>query len=147
MRRLRQTSAGAVVFKKSKSNIRVCLIARRKNSRLIWCLPKGHVESGEDLSSTALREVREETGVWCSIISPIGFIRYSFADSENRKRIFKTVHFFLARYLKGKLTDHDHEVEHARWFPISRALDCTEHEGEYQMLKKAERKLKQLRLR
>ena len=143
-RSLRQVSAGGVVFKRSGSNVRICLIGRKKDGRLVWCLPKGHVEAGESFEQAALREVKEETGITSSILSPLGFITYWFYDLESSKRIFKTVHFFLARYLRGKLADHDEEVEDVRWFPVGEALRRVEYPSEHDVLKKAVRKLGQL---
>ena len=43
------------------SNRRGDVLLIRRND--LWDLPKGHQESGEDISITALREVQEETGV------------------------------------------------------------------------------------
>ncbi len=145
-RSLYQVSAGGVVFKKFSSGVRLCLIGRRKNGRIIWCLPKGHIEKGEKLSATALREIREETGISGSIFSSLGFIKYRFFDLESKKIIFKTVHFFLVNFLKGKLSDHDGEVEYARWFQIPEALKCVEYKGEYNVLSKAVKKLRRLKL-
>lgn len=143
-RTLTQVSAGGVVFKRLLSGVRVCLIARRRGKQLIWCLPKGHIEKGESLRRTALREVREETGISGTVLSPLGVIRYSFFDPETKRRVSKSVHFFLIQYLKGKLTDHDEEVEEARWFPVSKVFQRAEYRSEYQILKKAARKLEQL---
>lgn len=141
----KQVSAGGVVFKKPVSGIRICLIARRVNSRIIWCLPKGHVEKGESLEQTALREVREETGISGSTLSSLGSIRYSFFDLESGRRILKSVYFFLIRYRKGKTRDHDHEVEHVQWFPVSKALKHALYPSERKVLKKAVRVLEQLK--
>ena len=43
-----------------------------------WVLPKGTVEAGEEFKETALREVKEETGVQAQIIKYIGKSQYSF---------------------------------------------------------------------
>ena len=137
-------SAGGVVFKRTGSNTRVCLIARKSNGRMIWCLPKGHVEKGEKLERTAIREVREETGISGAARAPIGSIRYTFFDLESKRRVCKTVYFYLIHYLKGKLSDHDDEIEYARWFPISKALKQLEYEGECKVLRKAILILRQL---
>lgn len=134
-----------MVVKRSNAGDRVCLIARKSGGRVVWCLPKGHVEKGETLEHTALREVREETGIWGRILSRIGPIRYTFFDLENKGRIFKTVYFYLIRYLKGRLADHDGEIEYARWFPISKALNYLEYESECKVLKRAMSILRQLK--
>lgn len=141
---LRQISAGGVVFRLLDSGFRICLIGRRRTGRIIWCLPKGHVEKGEPLKATALREVREETGVRGSIFSSLGSIQYSFFDLESRKNVFKIVHFFLIRYGRGRLSDHDDEVEHAKWFSVEGAFKRIEYPGERAILNKAVKKLSNL---
>lgn len=37
-----------------------------------WELPKGHVKSGESLEEAATREVKEETGINCEVVSQLG---------------------------------------------------------------------------
>jgi 8-oxo-dGTP pyrophosphatase MutT (NUDIX family) len=62
-----------------------------------WDLPKGHLESGEDEMSAALRELKEETGIEDARFAP-GFrheISYHFRDRK-RRLVHKTVAFFLA---------------------------------------------------
>lgn len=60
--------AGAVVF----YGAHVVLLQNRDGS---WVLPKGHVEAGESLLQTALREVREETGLVATCPDPsVSFI-------------------------------------------------------------------------
>lgn len=141
MKGVRQVSAGGVVFKYLNSEINICLIARRRQNKLVWCLPKGHVESDETLEKTALREVKEETGLSGNLLSSLGYITYQFFDPSSKKRIFKIVHFFLIRYQSGKTTDHDDEVELVQWFPIDKALKIVEYKGEYNILKKGKTKL------
>lgn len=126
-----------MVLKQSGSEPRVCLIARKAKGQIHWRLPKGHVEKGEELKQTALREVKEETGIDGSIQSRLGAIRYAFYDPRRKRHVFKTVHFYLVRYLRGSLADHDDEIESARWFPVSKALKLLEYTSERQLLRKA----------
>ena len=53
---LEVNAAGGLV-----SNKRGDFLLIRRNG--MWDLPKGHQDPGEDISTTALREVREETGI------------------------------------------------------------------------------------
>lgn len=142
---MRQISSGGVVFKRMPSGVQICLIARRRFHELVWCLPKGHVEPNESFEEAALREVKEETGISARILIPLGPIKYSFFDLEERKRILKTVHFFLMQYSKGKLTDHDDEVECAKWFSLGEVLPKAEYPSERKILRSAIRKLKALK--
>lgn len=119
----KQVSAGGVVVKKtSAGETCICLILRDAHGREVWCLPKGHVEQGENFEQAAIREVREETGVSARVVKPLKGISYSFFDHESKERIFKTVHFFLMEYIEGSLDDHDDEVKRAEWVPVSKIL-------------------------
>ena len=59
-----------------------------------WTLPKGKREKGETNEETALREIREETGVSGRILRPLTTVHYryfhpDFGDVE------KEVHYYL----------------------------------------------------
>ena len=58
------TSCGGVVIFRGKILV---LYKNYKNKYEGWVLPKGTVEAGEEYKETALREVKEETGVSASI--------------------------------------------------------------------------------
>jgi len=121
MRAVREVSAGGVIYRKHGGAVEIALIHVRHR----WSLPKGHVEEGESMNETAMREVREETGLEGRIRKKLGDIRYSYRDKApdgEPIRIYKRVHFYLLRYLKGDVRDHDHEVDEARWFPIEEAI-------------------------
>lgn len=64
-----ETSAGGLVLDLRGPIPVAALIARRqRRGRLIWLLPKGHVEPGETIEVAAIREVGEETGILGSIL-------------------------------------------------------------------------------
>jgi 8-oxo-dGTP pyrophosphatase MutT (NUDIX family) len=110
-----ETSAGGVVV--STDRARIALIGRLdRRGRLLWSLPKGHIEEGETPEQTAVREVSEETGILGEIIRPLGTIDYWFV--ADRRRIHKTVHHFLMTERGGELSDDDVEVTEVAWVPF-----------------------------
>jgi 8-oxo-dGTP pyrophosphatase MutT (NUDIX family) len=131
----RVVSSGGVVFRVVNGQFEVALISRGR----VWCLPKGLIEQGETAEETALREVREETGLEGEIVEKIGEINYSFFRG---KRYFKTVHFFLLKYVGGSVSNHDFEADRVKWFPISEAFQNLTYVNERKMLKKAEEMLR-----
>ena len=136
MRTVKEVSCGGVVYRLREGTTEIALI--RVGRR--WCLPKGQVERGEKLPDTALREVREETGLLGEIVVKIGQISYWFtgkSDDNEAIRIFKRVNFYLMRCLGGDVSQHDHEVEEARWVPISEAIGRLSHQTERSMVVRA----------
>src|SRR3989304_4948342 len=116
MRTVREISSGGIVYRRSKGVTEVALIRVRDR----WCLPKGQVEGGEGLMETALREVREESGLEGKVVRKLGDITYWFSNKTKEGepvKIFKRVYFYLIRYLKGDVLEHKREVEEASWVP------------------------------
>ena len=68
------TSCGGEVIFRGKV---LLLYKNYKNKYEGWVLPKGTVEKGEEHDETALREVKEETGVSASIIKYVGTVSYT----------------------------------------------------------------------
>ena len=133
----RVTSAGGVVVREVGDHLEVLLIAI-KDGR-IWSLPKGQVEAGERYPQTALREVREETGINAEIFAPIGSIRYHFTvkDDGVQTTITKEVHHFLMGYVDGECRPQQEEVDDAAWVLASDALRRLSHQNERDILIKA----------
>lgn len=88
-----------------------------RRGRLLWSLPKGHIEEGETSEQTAIREVAEETGIKGEVVAELGSIDYWFV-TEGR-RVHKTVHHYLLRSVGGELSDADIEVTQVAWVPLS----------------------------
>ena len=92
---------------------RILLISVMEGKR--WQLPKGHIEEGETAEQTAVREVREETGVTGRVRSPLPGVEYWFVD-RGRKQVHKRVEYFLLDYVSGDPKDFDRrEVSGAEW--------------------------------
>ncbi|MFI6430179.1 NUDIX hydrolase [Rhodococcus oryzae] len=121
MRTVRETSAGGLVvdgLDGPRDEQCAALIGRTdRRGRLLWSLPKGHIEQGETAEQTAMREVAEETGIQGTVLAELGSIDYWFV-TEGR-RVHKTVHHYLLRFQGGELSDADVEVTEVAWVPLA----------------------------
>ena len=88
-----------------------------RRGRLLWSLPKGHLEQGETAQDAAIREVAEETGISGVIVGELGTIDFWFV--ADGRRVHKTVHHFLLRATGGELSDEDVEVTEVAWVPFT----------------------------
>jgi 8-oxo-dGTP pyrophosphatase MutT (NUDIX family) len=123
------TSAGGIVVR-FQGSIPQLVVGRRRREKegQTWTLPKGTPMEGESLEETALREVREETGLAVRILSPLDAIRYTFV--QRGTRIHKTVHYFMMEATGGALEGHDHEFEEVRWIAFDEAPELLSFETE-----------------
>jgi 8-oxo-dGTP pyrophosphatase MutT (NUDIX family) len=132
-----QISAGGVAFRKRDGRTEVALIAVGEKNR--WQLPKGLVGAGEATEEAARREVREEAGVETELVELIEKVEYWYVSTSRgaRVRFHKYVYFYLLRYLRGDVRDHDHEVNEARWVTIEEAEEMLAFKGERQVIARA----------
>ena len=125
------------------SRIYVALIGRLdRRGRLLWSMPKGHVEPGEERAATAEREVWEETGVHGEVIEELGIIDYWFVSDG--VRIHKTVHHHLLRFVDGELNDEDPEVTEVAWIPASELIEHLAYADERKLARIAHDRLPEL---
>lgn len=98
-------------------------------------MPKGLIEEDEDEVTTAMREVREETGVnRVKLKGKVGLIKYQFGFRA--KTYDKTVHFFLFETDQADAkvgTEHDF----MEWLPYDKALETLSYPNEKDVLSKA----------
>lgn len=120
--RVEEISAGGLVIDSKSPGACGALIGRLdRRGRLLWSLPKGHVESGESTEQAAAREVAEETGILGSVVAPLGVIDFWFVADGSR--IHKTVHHYLLLATGGELSDADVEVAAVAWVPLAQIPD------------------------
>lgn len=107
-----------------------------------WTLPKGTPKGGETVEETALREVREETGIQARIVGDLGSIQYSFG--RRGVRYDKEVRHFLMEATGGDVSLHDAEYDEARWFGLTEAARRLTYANETEVVRRAKTLIGQL---
>jgi 8-oxo-dGTP pyrophosphatase MutT (NUDIX family) len=139
LRRVDETSAGGLVLDRLSDDARGALIGRLdRRGRLLWSLPKGHLEQGETEQEAAVREVQEETGISGRVLGKLGTIDFWFV-AEGR-RVHKTVHHYLLLAVDPEngleLSDADVEVSEVAWVPMAELHDRLAYADERRLLER-----------
>lgn len=133
-------SAGGIVFKKEKGTVTILLAKHSQNKS--WGFPKGLIgdkEEGESKEETAIREVKEETGVEAVILKPLSATEYWYQwDGEKRK---KTVYYFLMECIQYDFEQRDHEMEEILWCPVDKVESTLTFSADKKLWKEVEKEL------
>lgn len=129
-------SAGGVVWRRTPDGLEVVLCGRLDGLRV---LPKGTPDAGESMEETALREVREETGLEVALGESLGVIEYWFISSGTRYH--KQVHHWLMEPTGGSVGAHDHEFDLVEWVQFDEAFRVLSYGNEKRVLTWAAAKL------
>jgi ADP-ribose pyrophosphatase YjhB (NUDIX family) len=137
-KRVDEISAGGLVI--DSTGTKGLLIGRRdlkdqSRERLLWSLPKGHIEEGETPEQAAVRGVQEETGIESEIAKELGVINFWFMAGGNR--IHKTVHHYLFKETGGKLAPQLTEVDDVGWFPLNEIVELLAYPDEKKLIAKS----------
>ena len=108
-------SAGGVVLRQHTSGLQVLLIHRDRYDD--WSLPKGKRETDELLPETAVREIREETGVTSRLDLRLPSVRYKVSKGP------KAVHYWRSEVVSQRPRRPDDEVSAVKWLPVEAALE------------------------
>ncbi len=119
-------AAGGVVWSRWQGGLRVVLVHRPRYDD--WSLPKGKAGPGESDADCALREVREETGLACSLGEDLGTTSY-----HDRHGRLKTVRYFAMQPLGGGESPQ-HEVDEVRWLGLEEARRLLSYDRDVGML-------------
>ncbi len=113
-------SAGIVLFKRDGVDLDFLLLQYPQGH---WDFAKGHVEDGENVKETALRELEEETGL--SDVEIIdGFLIPMFYEYNEGKVLHKKrVDYFLGELNGASDIVLSHEHIGSNWFGYEKSLE------------------------
>jgi 8-oxo-dGTP diphosphatase len=125
-------AAGAVVTRKGGD---VLLVHRPKYDD--WSFPKGKLDPGEHVTTAAVREVAEETGLDIRLGPPLGVQRY-VVEEDRHKRVY----YWVARVVGDddvsayRVND---EIDEVAWVPRDEARERLDYEHDRETLDEASR--------
>ena len=112
-----EKSCGGVVFTRENGEVRYVIIRHRAGH----CgFPKGHMEQGETEAQTALREIREEVGLQCTLME--GFRQQDQYPLPKKPGTMKQVVYFLAEYADQAICIQPEEISAVYLLPFEEAL-------------------------
>jgi 8-oxo-dGTP diphosphatase len=123
-------AAGAVVFRPGK---RVLLVHRPRYDD--WSFPKGKLDPGEHVTSAAVREVLEETGLHVRLGVPLSSQRYPVTGGRT-----KQVSYWVGRVVGSDDVSHyrpNSEIDAVEWVPYDQAMDRLTYDYDRATLKEA----------
>lgn len=126
-----EKSCGAIVYRKFHGNTEILLIKHVNSGH--WSFPKGHVEGKETEVETALREIKEETGLDVLIDS-------SFRETVSyypKKDTQKSVVYFIAKAKNFDFVPQEEEISQIRWVDIGHASSVLTYENDKTIVSKA----------
>jgi 8-oxo-dGTP diphosphatase len=119
--------AGGILLREaSGGRYEVALVHRP--ARADWSLPKGKLEPDESYEACALREVLEETGYRCRLVSFVGFTEYR--DRRDRPKV---VGYWTMNVLDGEFVVSE-EVDDLQWLELDVAQQILTYQRDRDLL-------------
>jgi len=117
-------SAGGIIFRRANGRVEIFFV---KNAFGKWTFPKGKQQLGESLVQTAVREIKEETGLdGLRYIAPVGKTTFRYRRETHLYQ--KTVHFFLFEadiHAKEHMTGLEGGMWEASWVQAYQVFDVS----------------------
>lgn len=132
LRCLYEKSCGGIIFYKTKQNTKILLV--KNNNGRYWSFPKGHIEEGETEQETAIREIKEETGLDVTLVSDFREISEYCPFGKIRKRVV----FFLARAFTDNVKIQEEEIDSYIWVDLQQARKLCSYDNDLRIIEKAE---------
>ena len=134
-----EKSCGAIVFTKEKGTRKYVIIQETGMYSGFCGFPKGHMEPGETEIETALREVKEETGLNVTVIDGFRQTDEHYLAREGRPNDKKINVYFLAEYHGQELKAQEAEVSKIVLLDYEEALSCLKSDESKRELAEAEK--------
>lgn len=131
-------SAGGVVYKKEGNKIYILVSQHSQHHG--WVFPKGLIGDnikGEKKEDTAVREVKEETGIDAKIITPLKPVTYWYVFDG--QKIKKTVYYYIMEFMGGNFSERDHEMENVEWLSIDHVQERLTYKSDKEVWREAEK--------
>ena len=133
-----EKTCGAIVFT-YENGIRKYVIIRETGINQGYCgFPKGHMEAGETEQDTAIREVKEETGLDVELLDGFRQVDEHFLAREGRPNDKKTNVYFLAEFHDQELKAQESEVSEIVLMDYRDALESLQYNESKRELAEAE---------
>ena len=127
----KEKSCGAIVFYLKKEKEQILLIKHANSGH--WSFPKGHVEANETEVETAVREIKEETGVDAIIDTRFReVVTYS-----PKKDVIKDVVYFFGISESYETCNQEEEVSDIKWMDMDKVLKSVSYKNDKELVKKA----------
>ena len=117
---------------KTRQNTKILLV--KNNNGRYWSFPKGHIEDGETEQQTAIREIKEETGLDVTITPGFREISEYCPFGKIRKRVV----FFLARAFTDNVKIQEEEIDSYIWVDLQQARKLCSYDNDLRIIEKAE---------
>lgn len=133
-----EKSCGVVIFRRENDKIEYLIIRQKNDSH--WGYPKGHVEERETERETALREVKEETGLSINIMDNFRVKDKYFINGNTMKEVI----FFLGKAVDNSVNMQYEEISDYKWADVNLAMQLLTYESSKKILYKADLYIKNI---
>lgn len=126
-----EKSCGAIVYHRLDQEEKYLLIQHENGGH--WSFPKGHVENDETEVETALREIKEETGINVRLNTDLR-LKTSYLVKED---VEKEVIYFIGLANDDKIQRQEIEVTDYQWLNYEEALELITYSSDKALLSQA----------
>jgi len=121
---MKESAFGFIPFYKDEQELKVFLIHQYgSGGDMLWTFPKGRGEAGETPTETAVRELKEETGLEVGSFDENMYVSSSYTFERRGETIEKTSTYFIGYTIGMEFMIQPEEVKEAGWFSIEVARE------------------------
>lgn len=125
---IRSITVSAVLLSKQNGQFKILLMKRVKGN--FWSHISGHIEQNETAAQTAIREIREETGIYISELYSADYLEQFYEPNMN---VIEMVPVFMAYCLSEQPVILNDEHSEYGWFSLDEACLKAEFSGQRQL--------------